>query len=152
MNLLIELITGLAREDYQRRRLRQNRLKLIRTIEKKLQTAHESHNDATEVRLMVQLADLRASSSEFQLADPLYKQAADLAHYMQDKTLEMSVLLRQGHSYKQRMVYSRAASYYRQAQTIAHELEDEEAEQEISGYLVEVENMKKFEELSREVE
>ncbi len=150
----MEFITFFLKEqmkvEAQRQRAEIIKFDIIEEIKNDLSKAVEIGDEKAEVGLLINLGNVYARYSDFNLSDTMYRQALAIARQISNPYFESIALVNLGLSFKERMDYTQAYSYYKKALDITYKLKDRDFERKILEHVSELKNMIDIEKLSRE--
>jgi len=131
-----------------KRQAQQIKLNAIEEIKEKLKTTVELGDERSEAGFLIELGNVYANNSEFDLSDTMYRQSLAIARQITDKHIEIISLVNLGLTFMERMDYSQAYSYYQKALRITHEIGDKGFKQEIMEHIDELRNMINIEKMA----
>jgi tetratricopeptide (TPR) repeat protein len=131
MEVLHYFLKAFIKAETNKRRAEAKKLAAVNDAKQKLQSAVEAGDDRTEALCLIELGNVYAFYSEYELSDTMYRQGLALARAIPDQHLEIVALANLGLSYKTRSEYSQAFTYYQKALTLARKTGDRNIEKEI---------------------
>jgi tetratricopeptide (TPR) repeat protein len=145
MELLTYFIKASVKNEMQKHEREKEKFLRLSVVKQLAQSAHDDNDERTEAHYLIELGNVYAYYSDYQLSDSIYAQAYAMAGQIPDKELEVVALANLGHSYVKRLDYQKANSYFEKALGISRAMGNLDLIDKIEAHFTEIENMKKFE-------